>query len=165
MKRYIKSILLLTSCISLLCSCNDSKSNTTVSTQSGQSQTAAQTTTPVTAPEASPEDIKKAKETAKEFFYIAQAVADKYSTAGASIIANIFKSSDINGSDAEKINISNMISNDFNEDGIWAFKLDNFKVTSVVYSPYENSGIIARYPEEYTGDISVITADNIDSFL
>lgn len=166
MKRYIKGIILLALCMSLLCSCNSSGSKTTVSIQSDDSQTTTcQTTVPVTAPEASPEDIKMAIETAKEFFDAAQAVADKYSTAGACIMSDVFKSSDGDGSDAEKINIRNMILQDFTKDGIWAFKLDNFKVISVVYSPYENSGIIARYPDEYTGDIPVITSENIDSFL
>lgn len=198
MKRNIKYTLLSIVCLSLLCSCSNSKSNTSVVTDSSQTQQSVSQTgsseseSSVTTQsdnassdksksdstqtqqkaddksslvKVSPDDPQKIMEATKQLYDIAQAAADKYSTAGASLTSNVFKNSDINSSDAGKINFCNMILKDFNKDGIWALKLDKFKVISVVYSPAENSGVLVRYPDEYEGDVSEITSDNIDSFL
>lgn len=154
---------------------DSSEGASSVTTKSGNNQSGVskadnttlqqQTAAPATLIKVSPDDPQAVKETAKELFDIAQAAADKYSTAGASLTSDVYKSTDKDSIDAGKINFCNMITKDFNKDGIWALKLNKFEVVSVVYSPEENCGVIVRYPDEYKGDVSDITADNIDSFL
>ncbi len=156
MKKIIHILSLLLACSLIFSACKKEEKP-----ESTQEVTTAQTTS-VTLSE---EEKENAKLYAKELFDASSEVADMYSTAGATVIADIITSNDVNSNDSEKINICNKVASRFDKEGIWAFKMERFKIISVVYTPYENADFVARYPDEYTGDVKNVNSKNISDFL
>ena len=166
MKKIIYSVISACLSVSLLSSCSDSKNSDSVTSSKKSANTASVSS--VSSESTKAPDITvtadEAEKYVKELFDAAQTVADRYSTSGGVIISTVIKNTDA-PSDAEKMNICNMINGIYTHEGIWAIKIQNFKIISAVYTPYDNCGIVARYPEAFDGSTDNISSVNIDSFL
>lgn len=137
-----------------LCSCGNGKNSTD---QKDNVETSVVTTIPETELQAPSETPEQAMEKAKLLFDSAQEIADKYSTAGATLRGEIFTDADLTKGNAEQLNFLAMLPDELKSSGKWAFKMVRFEIISAVYSPEEGSGIIARYPEEFTGSAEEVT--------
>lgn len=159
LKQIISPVLALIMSVTIY-SCGRSGDSTELN---NNAETSAVTVLPETQLQIPSETPEQAKEKAELLLRSAQEIADRYSTAGATIRADIFKDTDLTEGDAEKLNFLAMLPDEFKGSGKWAFKMEKFIIISAVYSPGEGSGIIARCPEEYTGSTDDIT--DISSFL
>ncbi len=158
MKKKIFTLFLSLYCTLVISSCTEK--------EKPESSTKTETTTAqTTIISLSDSEKENARTCVKELYDAACEVADIYSTAGATIMADVITNSDADGSDSEKINICRKVINRFDKDGIWAFKIERFKIISVVYAPFENCGFVARYPSEFAGDTQTVNQNNISDYL
>ncbi len=163
MKKIICSVVSICLAVCSLASCSNSKNSDSDSSSKETIQTTAVSTESSQSPDISV-TADEAEKYVKELYDAAQTVADRYCTSGGMIMSTVIKSSDAY-SDAEKMNICNMISGIYTHEGIWAIKIQDFKIISAVYTPYDNCGIVARYPKAYDGSTDNISSANIDSCL